>query len=355
MITPLGGVSLERVIEEYPEDAVAVYRIILDNTVAHLKSAPEVREERMVFAAGSRHVAVGWVTPLQRGWIGSVPNNDTCHSPLLPIGSDMPLPSLPLEDCSFRVVQGQDSRRDLPAVDALLQWLDTLLVASPGRIAELLEESVDAGWLSVQEGSVYVTSEGQMELKAADTTGYSRVNGMTTALWRTCCDEYIVGELSLQELVDTSRELWGIQTPVSVNALETLVADGHSSADAYALRDRMVLKRAATDEYPPNMNPQFLLSQEDPLRADRENLEMRLSTGYEQVWSSLSARERAAIRMGALAESMHQDDLEGWVENVRFDVRWRWMVGLSMDDRIPDLATAVGSYHAWRGRGGPAK
>lgn len=348
MITPLAAVTPEQIAAQYPEDAATVYRVIWENTLAHIKPPPHICTERQVYAAGTQFVAVDWAVPVTPGWLELVSSEFVGPMALRLSGAaDIPA-DVPMERCTFRV-EGHRRGENSLTVDAILGWLDTLSVASPGKIAELIEECQDAGWVIVENGSVWLTEDGSDQVELADGAGCSKVSGVNTARWRLLTDEYLSNELSLAELLAESCRLWGIDPPLSVATLEEAVQEGHSAEDSYALREKHMIARIATADYPPGVDPERLLPKEDPWRVRRAQLEGGLSAGAEHNWCSLSTCERAAIRLGAVAAAMNANDARRLADDIHFDVRWRWLVGLGPTDPAPSLDDAARAFSSWSG------
>ncbi|MGH8049685.1 MAG: hypothetical protein ACREVW_00205 [Burkholderiales bacterium] len=333
MITPLTAMSPETVALSYPPDAAALYRLLWDSTLAHLKGPSTWRRIRMVFGDQALPVAMDW---------------DVQDTPVGLMGYAAP-PSgavQALEQCTYFLVAEEAANKNCN-VDALLGWADELQIASPGRLATLLEGLNKAGSLSLDDGGVTVTMGGIAQLDRAKAAGYGRLSGRTLARWRVACDDYVGSSAPLESLATQAERLLGVSVVDVVSQLETLVTHGHAVEDAYALRNQEAARPPVIAGYPRTMDPELNLRADDPLRLQRAHLEQALTNGREQQWVFLPADERVSIRLGFLASTLADEALATLVNDVCFDVRVRWLVGLSLNGIAPDLKRAKKAFNAW--------
>ena len=88
---------------------------------------------------------------------------------------------------------------------------------------------------------------------------------------------------------------------------------------------------------------------DDPLREKRNTREDELSAGRTHTWLCLSAAERMAIRLGAeLASYATESERRAFLDDVLFDVRPRWLIGLGAESSPPSSETALRAYSAWQ-------
>ncbi len=347
MITPLTAMSPEFVAETYPPDASALYRLLWDTTLAYLKGPPTWRHTRIVFGDEAYPVAMDWAIQDSPGWLAvhSVP---TLAASATPSRSNVGEPGSvrAVEQCTYSIVVNDAASQDC-RIDALLGWAEELQIASPNRLSTLLEGMSDAGLLFIDDGKVAITAAGIAQLDRAKEAGYERLTGRTLARWRVACDDYACGSAPLESLTQQAERLLGVSAFDVVSQLETLVTHGHAAEDTYALRNQKAARPPIIAGYPRMMDPELVLRSDDPLRVQRVRLERELSDGREQQWAFLSADERVSIRLGFLASSRSGEALTTLADEVRFDVRVRWLVGLSPNSVAPDIESAKKAFSGW--------
>lgn len=351
MITPLTTLSPDAVAATYPADAAALYRLLWDTTLAHLKGPPGWQCTRIVFGDSANPLAMDWDQLETPGWLAlrksSVPMPD---APLLSSNAGDPRDACVLEQCTFSVVPRVEPRIHR-GVDDILRWTDDFQIASPNRLATLLDTLIEQGSMSLDDsGQIEVTPKGNAQLARATNAGFGELSGRSIARWRVACDDYCNGAISLESLASQAGHLVGMSMFDVVATLDALVTHGHEAKDAYALRDHEAVRPTDVSGYPSAMDPEVTLSSDHPLRAQREEAEQALTGGREHSWCFLPKDERVAIRMGYLASMLPDDSLTTLADDLRFDVRVRWLIGLSLGGKVPDIEHAKIAFNAWTSR-----
>jgi hypothetical protein len=345
MVTPLTALSPDAIAITYPPEAAALYRLVWDTTLAHLKGPPMLQQTHIVFGDEICPVTVDWFQAEQPGWL-AVPQSASYRPNDLPANTGIPDAGYALEKCTYAIVPQHDARHDR-GIDDLLLWMEDWQVASPARIASILETMKDAGWLELEAGIVSVTAEGAAQLGRAETAGFGGLSGHNLACWRVACDDHAEGTLSLAELAEKTQQFLSIDVRDVMPALDALVGGGHAARDAYALRDQLATHPPVVEGYSRVMDPELILPLDDPLRKRRVKLEVALTEGREQAWAYLPRAERVAIRLGNLVSQHSEEDLSRLIDDVHFDVRLRWLIGLGADAHPPGLDAATRAFLAW--------
>lgn len=351
MLTPLLPLrSPEAVGKEYPPDTAAVYNLIWDNTLGHLRSPQKVTEGIHCYISDKVTVGLRWLAADDNSVTALLPELDsyrvTKHR--IPAGgfSEIGTGDLHIESVepSFEPAPGCDTD-----TAALLLWLDTLQIVSPGRLGTILDELVSAGWIEMVGTQYRLTTEGGMQLHLQSDAGLGRISGVTSARWRELISSYFATTMSLEELLAESNRIFDTDVSILVSAIDDIVTGEHTAKEAYALRDNVALKESSAVSFPTGMDPERLLPMDDPLRTQRNQLESRLSEGRAHQWLCLSNMEKASIRMGAILSQQYKEDAERqqFCASVKFDVRARWMVGIGADASTPSHETAQRAYEAW--------
>lgn len=206
------------------------------------------------------------------------------------------------------------------------------------------------------DGDQYkLTPDGESQLQSV---GNSKllVDGIAIARWRLANERYISGKSTMADLLEDSNRLFGSKIDLPLGEIEARITGAHTAEEAYALRDEAALTASQRIDFPVGMNPEALLSETDTLRERRHELEATLCAGREHIWLCLSARERTAIRIGAELAGLATEAAQNkFVSSLTFDVRTRWLVGLSPEVAPPSVDAAIQAYTAWQsGRSGEA-
>uniref|UniRef100_UPI000A06BB8D hypothetical protein n=1 Tax=Curvibacter delicatus TaxID=80879 RepID=UPI000A06BB8D len=231
---------------------------------------------------------------------------------------------------------------------ALIAWIDKLEVASTGRIAEILDELVTAGWVTLDGDQFQLTPSGKSQMEVLRNSSLGKIDGITTAMWRDLTAAYLEKSIDLSDLVSRSNQLFGVSVNVPVDAVEALVHGEHTAEEAYALREKVALKASLDLQFPAAMDPERLLPIRDPLRTQRDQLESALTKDRAHRWLCLSASEKVSIRMGALlSDLVTEEERLKFCSSCVFDVRSRWLIGMGPNATPPSASTALRSYAAW--------
>lgn len=346
MITPLTAVSPHAVAADYPSDAAALYQMLWDTTLAHVKGPSTVLRTRLVFGTRAHPVALDWIQAETGGWLDVLPAA-THRAASLPVNLGVPANAVPLRDSNYSIVPVESPGLGR-GVDAFLQWLDELQVVSPGRLGSIIDEMIQAGWVSEEQGALVVTESGNAQVRGAEIAGFEMITGHTLARWRLACDGYADESHSLDELVAQTYQLLGVDVSAAAAELDLLISHGHSANEAYALRDQEAIRPSVSASFPRAMDPETLLRSDDPLRRRRMDMESELAAGLEQRWRSLSGSERSAIRLGHLASELSVEASHRLAEDLHFDTRLRWLVGLGSEAIPPELETSLQSFNSWK-------
>lgn len=350
MITPLLPLRSPAEIEAtYPADAAMAYALIWANMLGHLKNPQQVDEHVCRYAAGE--TAIG---------LRALATDDKAMEPLLPELDERridpsPLPvgavfapgraTLKIQFADIEFVPPPGRGTDTAC---LIDWLDALRVVSPGRLGSILEDLEAAGWIRLDGDRYRLTGDGEAQLQRLEEAGKHRVDGLTIARWRTAFDDYDSGNNALKDLLEDSNRLFGCSLKVPIDELETMITGTHTAEEAYALRDKTALAASQTVNFPAGMNPEILIAEDDPLREKRNAREDELSAGRAHTWLCLSAAERTAIRLGAeLGSYATESERRAFMDDVLFDVRPRWLIGLGAESSPPLSETALRAYSAW--------
>ncbi len=351
MITPLLPLRSPAEIEAtYPADAAMAYALIWANTLGHLKSPQQVDEHFCRYAAGE--TAIG---------LRALATDDKVMEPLLPELDERRIDPSPLPVGAVVTPGGTGMKIQSAEIEfvrppgrgtdtaSLIDWLDALRVVSPGRLGSILEELESAGWIRLDGDRYWLTGDGKAQLQRLEEAGKLRVDGLTIARWRVAIDDYYGGNQELKDLLKDSNRLFGCSLSVPINELETMITGVHTAEEAYALRDKTALAASRTVNFPSGMNPEILIAEDDPLREKRNAREDELSAGRTHTWLCLSAAERTAIRLGAeLASYATESERRAFMDDVLFDVRPRWLIGLGAESSPPSSETALRAYSAWQ-------
>lgn len=357
MITPLLPLRLPEQVEGgYPSDSAKAYALIWENTLAHLKS-PQTAEECICrYQAGTQIFGVRTVFTSDKLIEAVLPELDErrIDAPLFPAGG-LTVPNdgtMTIQSAEIEFVPRSGRGAD---VAALIDWANALRIVSPGRLGSIVEELEAAGWIA-RDGLQYsLTQAGEFQLNAVDSMDGIQVDGLAIARWRSLFDEYPSNGDGLEQLLSGSNKIFGTSLTVPLGELENLVTGTYSAEDAYALRDQEALKASLSVKFPAGMDPERLIASDDPLREKRNRLEDQLSSGRAHIWLCLSAAERTAIRFGAeLAELPIDEERQKFMESVLFDVRFRWLIGLSAEMSLPSKDGAMRAYLAWQAGGSEA-
>ncbi|MDR0776199.1 MAG: hypothetical protein LBE81_06120 [Azonexus sp.] len=351
MITPLLPLRSPAEIEvTYPAEAAMAYALIWANMLGHLKSPQQVDEHVCRYVAGE--TAIG---------LRALATDDKVMEPMLPElderridPSSLPVGAVVAPGGSAMKLQSANVEFVPPpgrGTDAasLIDWLNALRVVSPGRLGSILEELETAGWIRLDGDRYRLTGDGEVQLQRLEEAGKLRVDGLTIARWRTVFDDYYGSNRELRDLLKDSNRLFGCSLNMPIGELETMITGSHTAKDAYALRDKTALAASRTVSFPSGMNPEILIAEDDPLREKRNMRENELSAGRTHTWLCLSAAERMAIRLGAeLASYTTESGRRTLMNEVLFDVRPRWLIGLGAESSPPSSETALRAYSAWQ-------
>lgn len=351
MITPLLPLRLPEQIEsEYPSDSARAYTLIWANTLAHLKSPQTAEECICCYQAGTQILGVRALSTSDKLIEAVLPELDECRIDATPFpvgGLAVPnVGAMAIQSVEVEFVPRSDRGTD---VAALIEWANALRIVSSGRLGSIIEELDAAGWIA-RDGLQYrLTQAGKSQLNAVDSLSGIQVDGLAIARWRSLFDEYPSNGDGLEALLSGCNKIFGTSLTVPLGELKNLVTGTYSAEDAYALRDKEALKASFSVKFPSGMDPERLIASDDPLREKRNCLEDRLSSGRAHIWLCLSAAERTAIRLGAeLAELPTDEERQKFMESVLFDVRFRWLIGLSAELSSPSKDGAMRAYLAWQ-------
>lgn len=358
MITPLLPLRSPAEIEAtYPADAAMAYALIWANTLGHLKNPQQVDEHVCRYAAGKTVIGLRALSTDDKVMEPMLPELDERRidpSPL-PVGALFPPGESAMKVQSADIEFSPPPGRGRDAA-SLINWLSALRVVSPGRLGSLLEELETSGWIRLDGDQYILTGDGEVQLQRLGEAEKFRVDGLTIARWRTAFDDYCGGSRELQNLLADSNRLFGCSLKVPIDELETMITGTHTAEEAYALRDKTALAASRTVNFPSGMNPEILIAEDDPLREKRNAREDELSAGRTHTWLCLSTAERMAIRLGAeLASCTTESERQSLMDEVLFDVRPRWLIGLGADSSPSSSENALRAYSAWlAGRATPS-
>ena len=350
MITPLLPLQPPAMVTQgYLTDAAAAYALIWTSTLGHLRMPQSAIEGRNNYQLGSHSISVRWLSttdPVLSTQLKELDARRVAKSPL-PLGSvvEVPAGDLVVESATPSFVSAPGCNTD---ASALIEWVDKLEVASTGRVAELLDELVTAGWARLECDQFRLTPLGQAQLEVLRNSSLSNIDGAMTAMWRDLTGAYLKHTVDLADFVSQSNQLFGVSVHVPIDAVEALVHGEHAAEEAYALRENAALKASSQPQFPAAMDPGRLLPADDPLWAQRDKLESDLTSNSAHRWLCLSVSEKVSIRMGALLSNLetHEERLRFCCSCV-FDARSRWLIGLGPDAAPPSAPIALRSYVAW--------
>ncbi len=350
MLTPL--LPLQRpaaIAARYSPDAATAYTLIWNNTLGHLGGVQPANECVVTYRWGDLSIGVRALWSDDEVTQALAPELDKRRvtKQTLPVGarSDVLSGDFHVESVEpvFQPQEGRES--NLPA---LIEWLDALQIASPGRQAEIIDQLLDAGWLQLVDSQFRVTERGAAQLAKLDAAGLHRIEGAAMARWRLLMASYASGVMPLEQLVSASNRLLGLAVRMPCQAIDDMVAGAHTSEEAYALRDKAALKGFSGVSLPASMDPHLLLAHDDQLRLERDRLEGKLAAGREHQWLCLSIHERASIRMGAVLSTISDEaERERFCTAVVFDARQRWLIGVGAEASPPSVASAARSFSGW--------
>ncbi len=350
MITPLLPLQPPATITQaYPTDAAEAYALIWNNTLGHLRMPQSAVEGLNSYQLGNHSISIRWLSttdPVLSAQLKELDARRVAKSPL-PLGSvvEAPAGDLLVESAIPSFVPAQGCNTD---ATALIEWIDKLEVASAGRVADLLDELVIAGWARLEGDQFRLTSLGKTQLDVLHKSSLGKIDGTTTAMWRDLVGAYLTSTMDLADLVSRSNQLFGVSVRIPIDAVEAMVHGEHTAEEAYALRENSALKAGSQPQFPAEMDPGRLLPADDPLWAQRDKLESDLANNNAHRWLCLSASEKVSIRMGALLSNLKTDE-----ERLRFccscifDARPRWLIGLGPEAAPPSAPIALRSYVAW--------
>jgi DNA-binding PadR family transcriptional regulator len=350
MITPLLPFRSPAEIEAtYPADAAMAYAVIWANMLGHLKSPQQVDEYVCRYAVGGTMIGLRALSTNDKVMEPLLPELDALRidpSPLsvgavfAPGESAMKIRSAGIEFCP-PPGRGADTA-------SLINWLNALRVVSPGRLGSILEELESAGWIQLDGDQYRLTEDGESQLQRLKKSGKFCVDGLTIARWRIAFDDYYGGNRELRDLLEDSNRLFGSSIKIPIDELETMITGTHTVEEAYAQRDKTALTASRAVTFPSGMNPEILIAEDDPLREKRNKREEELLEGRTHTWLCLSAKERMMIRFGAeLASCTTENESQCFMNDVLFDVRPRWLIGLGAEASPPSREDAARAYSAW--------
>lgn len=350
MITPLLPLqSPEQIDKEYPSDAAMAYHLIWDNMLAHIRSPHQVREDIHLYQIANIAIGLRTLTSDSPDFVPLLMELDSyrINAPAFPVGALECIESESLNIHSIDPVFVPISGRETD-VKALITWLDTLRVTSQGRLGSILDELEDRKWIKLDGTQYKLTSAGEDQLHNLNQATDLRLSGMSTFRWRAAFEAYSSNNIGLDEFLAESNQIFGTSLDMPIQELEGMVTGSHSAEEAYALRENLALHATSSARFPIGMDPDRLLSQDNPFRAMRDNLEDSLSKDRTHDWLCLSESERVAIRLGAeIFKLSDVSAVEQYLESVLFDVRLRWVIGLGADSLPPSIDTATRAYTAW--------
>jgi len=350
MITPLLPLRSPAEVEAtYPAEAAMAYALIWANMLGHLKNPQQVDEHVCRYAAGETAIGLRALVTDDRVMESMLPELDErrIDPSSLPVGAVVALggSAMKIQSADIEFVPPPGRGTDAAS---LIDWLSALRVVSPGRLGSILEELETAGWLRLDGDRYRLTGDGEVQLQRLEEAGKLRVDGLTIARWRTAFDDYYRGNQELRDLLEDSNRLFGCSLNVPIDQLETMIIGTHTAEEAYALRDKTALAASRTVNFPSGMNPEILIAEDDPLREKRNAREYELSAGRVHTWLCLSATERMAIRLGAeLTSYTTEIERRTFMNEILFDVRPRWLVGLGAESSPPSSENALRAYSAW--------
>lgn len=350
MITPLPPLrSPEEIAATYPPESAAVYRLIWDNMLAHVRSPYQAREGIHHYQSGD--TAIGLRT-LETSSCDFDPqllielDGYRTDSPKLQVGALEALDEAPLKILSVEPLFVPNHGRETD-VGALVDWLNSLRVTSQGRLGSILGELEKHDWIELEGTQYRLTPAGSEQLQKL-TKISARLDGVAMAKWRISFESYLSDGLGLEDLLIESNKAFGTSIEIPIDELEQKITGYHSAADAYALRDNQALKDTDSVYFPAGMDPERFLPKNSPLRIKRDALEKGLTEDRAHAWLCLSQAERIAIRCGAAITSFPDNNaVKQFLEDLRFDVRLRWLIGIGSDANPPTEEAALRSYNAW--------
>jgi hypothetical protein len=350
MLTPLLPLrSPEEVSKDYPADAAAAYRLIWDNTRAHLRIPSAATENVNFYQVDEITIGLRLLTSSDASVTAILPELDDyrINEHPIPIGG-----TCEIGNGGFQVNAIEPSFVPAPDCDtdvaALLEWMDALQVVSAGRLGDIIDELKVAGWITLDVTQYRLTNEGTAQLRLLSDTGLGQINGVAIARWKYLISSCFSNNWGLEELLSKTNSLFGTSVSIPFSAIESAVTGEHTAEEAYALRDQVSLSTSSRAKFPAGMDPDRLLVADDPLRAERNRLESELSGERSHQWLCLSVSEKALIRTGSVL-SQCTDDAERhrFCESIQFDARTRWLVGLDAEASVPSQKSALRAYSAW--------
>jgi hypothetical protein len=349
MITPLLPLRTPAEVEgTYSTESSMAYRLIWENTIAHLKAPQQVSEFVCSYSAGGSVIGVRTLVTSNQSLQPLLPELDErrVDTPLLPLGGTCELDASPLQMVSALPEYVPVSGRGTDTA-SLVGWLDQTRVVSAGRLGSIINELVDAGWIQLDGDQYRLTPDAESQLQRLGDNKLS-VDGLAIARWRLAADRYIGGNATMADLLEDSNRLFGCAVDVPLDEIETRITGSHTAEEAYALRDKAALAASQRMNFPVGMDPERLLSELDPLRERRHKLEASLSEGREHIWLCMSPQERTTIRIGSEVALTKTDVAQKKLaSSLMFDVRTRWFFGLSPDATPPSVDAAIRAYTAW--------
>ncbi len=251
-----------------------------------------------------------------------------------------------LSDCTYKVIS-RNQNNISTRLDFLILWLNDMKVASPNKISNIFEDLQKKEFIKFNNGETYLTEQGENQIEIAKKKLKKQINGETNICWKIFSNDYVNNNITYNEFSQKTCALLGIQFDPLIDEIESIVKDGHCSADAYKRLEKSETYKQNSPRYPTTINPELSLPSDSPLRAKKIEIENFLGNKNVTKWRFLPNLKKCAIRIGLLVATENEQNQKNIMESIKFDIRFRWLVGLEIEESVPQFEYSIKSYDEW--------